>query len=101
VGGYDVFDDDFGFLFNSYYQSVDDRALRAQRGIMTRPTVEQVYHYPGFTISKCAVGEYNGKFMVNQIILRGASSATSIGHSRSTYRNFSTLLFNGNILVYA
>lgn len=44
--------------------------------------------YPGFTISKGAVGEYNGKFMVNQIILRGASSATSIGHSRSTYRNF-------------
>jgi formylglycine-generating enzyme required for sulfatase activity len=44
--------------------------------------------YPGFTISKGAVGEYNGKFMVNQMVLRGASVATSTGHSRPTYRNF-------------
>jgi len=44
--------------------------------------------YPGFSISKDAVGEYNGKFMVNQMVLRGASVATSEGHSRSTYRNF-------------
>ncbi|MFT5118147.1 MAG: ergothioneine biosynthesis protein EgtB [Kiritimatiellia bacterium] len=44
--------------------------------------------YPKFTINKGAVGEYNGKFMVNQMVLRGASTATSIGHSRPTYRNF-------------
>jgi ergothioneine biosynthesis protein EgtB len=44
--------------------------------------------YPGFTIRKGAVGEYNGKFMVNQMVLRGASTATSTGHSRPTYRNF-------------
>lgn len=44
--------------------------------------------YPGFEISDGAVGEYNGKFMVNQMVLRGASSATSPGHSRKTYRNF-------------
>ncbi|MBU3004631.1 ergothioneine biosynthesis protein EgtB [Paraglaciecola arctica] len=44
--------------------------------------------YPGFAISKDAVGEYNGKFMVNQMVLRGASVATSKNHSRSTYRNF-------------
>ena len=44
--------------------------------------------YPGFTAQAGAVGEYNGKFMVNQYVLRGSSSATPPGHSRSTYRNF-------------
>jgi ergothioneine biosynthesis protein EgtB len=44
--------------------------------------------YPNFTKPAGAVGEYNGKFMVNQMVLRGASVATSPGHSRKTYRNF-------------
>ena len=44
--------------------------------------------YPNFAISDGAVGEYNGKFMVNQMVLRGASVATSEGHSRLSYRNF-------------
>jgi ergothioneine biosynthesis protein EgtB len=51
-------------------------------------TASQYLAYPGYQPPPGALGEYNGKFMCNQFVLRGGSCATPSGHARLTYRNF-------------
>ena len=57
-------------------------------GIVWQWTRSAYLPYPGYRAVEGALGEYNGKFMVNQLVLRGSSLATPDGHSRITYRNF-------------
>jgi ergothioneine biosynthesis protein EgtB len=57
-------------------------------GIVWQWTRSAYSAYPGYRPVPGALGEYNGKFMVNQIVLRGSSLATPEGHARPSYRNF-------------
>jgi ergothioneine biosynthesis protein EgtB len=63
-------------------------ADQLDRGKRWEHTESAYLPYPGYQVAPGAVGEYNGKFMVNQMVLRGGSVATPEGHSRKTYRNF-------------
>jgi ergothioneine biosynthesis protein EgtB len=67
---------------------IDDAGEAGWYGAVWQWTQSPYVAYPGYVVPEGAIGEYNGKFMVNQMVLRGSSLATPPGHARRTYRNF-------------
>ena len=66
----------------------DSPALAQLFGQCWQWTSSSYAPYPGYASAPGALGEYNGKFMLNQYVLRGSSGATPPGHARASYRNF-------------
>ncbi len=74
--------------FDSECGQTNQSALSQLFGSAWQWTASPYIAYPGFKTSPGAVGEYNGKFMNGQYVLRGSSFATPKGHARVSYRNF-------------
>lgn len=79
------------FMDNEIYKPIsrnDDQEIKQIFGDVWEWTASAYLPYPGFKSVYEGLGEYNGKFMVNQMVLRGGCCVTPLNHIRSTYRNF-------------
>jgi len=74
--------------FHPEPHATDGSGLAQMFGECWQWTTSSYAPYPGFAPAAGALGEYNGKFMINQYVLRGSSCATPHGHARASYRNF-------------
>lgn len=68
--------------------TMDSNSVDQMFGDLWQWTQSAYMPYPGFQAQNGAIGEYNGKFMCNQMVLRGSSCVTPPGHARPSYRNF-------------
>lgn len=82
------FVDDGNFHPVALSENADEKKLHQIYGDVWEWTQSAYLPYPGYKTLPGALGEYNGKFMSNQMVLRGGSCATSHSHIRKTYRNF-------------
>lgn len=81
--------DDGQFLESElFHPSAEIDKKPAVQGKLWQWTSSAYSPYPGYKAAKGAIGEYNGKFMCNQLVLRGGSCVTSFSHYRHSYRNF-------------
>ncbi|HLI20390.1 MAG TPA: SUMF1/EgtB/PvdO family nonheme iron enzyme, partial [Stellaceae bacterium] len=75
-------------LYHPAAASGDDTPLQQMIGDVWEWTASPYMPYPGYRPPDGTIGEYNGKFMANQMVLRGGAAITPPGHTRITYRNF-------------
>lgn len=74
-------------VFHPAHQETEN-SISQMFGHLWQWTQSSYSPYPGYRPASGAIGEYNGKFMCNQLVLRGSSCVTPVGHARKTYRNF-------------